>query len=207
MATPSGRLQVEHDALLAAVQVPVQERDAVDDRKRHLADVVAAGVLDLDDLGAEVGEMHADAAGAEERALDDADAGEEPGRRIGRGHRGGCSTPGARASHARPPPPAQPSTRPRAIVPPPSTGEQGAGDELALAAGQVDDGLGDVVGLAQPGEVHRLELGASLGGHAGVAPLVHDVADGDRVAADAPARPYSTAMDRVRALRPPLLAT
>src|SRR5262245_35654126 len=62
--------------------------------------------------------------------------------------------------------------------------EQGAGDELALAAGQVDDGVGHVVGMAQAGQVHRLELRASLGGHAGVAPLVDDVADGDRVAAD-----------------------
>src|SRR5262245_2400545 len=62
--------------------------------------------------------------------------------------------------------------------------EQGAGDELALAAGQVDDGVGHVVGIAQPGQVHRLELRTSLGGHARVAPLVDDVADGDRVAAD-----------------------
>src|SRR4029453_18332445 len=42
-----GRAQIEYDALFAAVEMPVQEGDAVDDRERHLADVVAAGILDL----------------------------------------------------------------------------------------------------------------------------------------------------------------
>src|SRR5262249_39640607 len=79
------RAQVEHDALLAAVQVPVQQRDAVDDRERHLADVVAARPLDLDHLGAEVGQMHADRARAEERAFDDADTGEEAGMVVRHG--------------------------------------------------------------------------------------------------------------------------
>src|SRR5262249_11467864 len=66
-----GLLQIEDDALLAAVQVPVQQRDAVDDREGHLADVVpAARTLHLDDLGTEVRELHPDRAGTEERALD-----------------------------------------------------------------------------------------------------------------------------------------
>ena len=55
--------QVEHDAALAAVDVEVQQRDALDDRPRHLADVVARRRLDLDDVGAEVGEVRGEAPG------------------------------------------------------------------------------------------------------------------------------------------------
>jgi len=73
-----GLAQVDHDAALAAVQVPVEQRDAVDDRERHLTDVVAAGVLDLDHLGAEIGELHPHSCWAEQRALDDSHPGEQP---------------------------------------------------------------------------------------------------------------------------------
>jgi hypothetical protein len=58
------------------VHVQVQQRHAVHDRPRHLADVVALGRLDLDHLRAEIGEVRGDRAGTEQRALDHAQAGE-----------------------------------------------------------------------------------------------------------------------------------
>jgi hypothetical protein len=66
--------QVEHDRPLAAADVQVHQRDALDDRPRHLPDVVALRRFDLDHLRAEVGEVGRDRTGAEHRALDDADA-------------------------------------------------------------------------------------------------------------------------------------
>jgi hypothetical protein len=71
-------LEVEGDGAFAAVGVEVQQRDALDDRPGHLADVVALGRLDLDDVGTEVGEVGGDLAGAEQRALDDPNPGEQP---------------------------------------------------------------------------------------------------------------------------------
>ena len=79
-----GLAQVERDAALVAVDVEVQQRVALDDRPRHLADVVALGRLDLDDVGAEVGEEAAELARAEQRALDHPDTVEEGGT-IGHG--------------------------------------------------------------------------------------------------------------------------
>src|SRR4029077_19187812 len=73
--------------------------------------------------------------------------------------------------------------------------EQRAGDELALPTRQVDHRVGDVVRLPEPGEVHRLELGAALGRERRLPPLVHHVADRDRVAADA----LAAIVDRDRA--------
>ena len=58
--------EVEGDAALPAVDVQVQQRVAFDDRPGHAADVVALGRLDLDDVGAEVGEKGRELAGAEE---------------------------------------------------------------------------------------------------------------------------------------------
>ena len=78
--------QVEGDRPLAAADVEVHQRRALDDRPGHLADVVAGGRLDLDDVGAEVGERRGDRARSEHRALDDADAAE---RRRGGGGAGG----------------------------------------------------------------------------------------------------------------------
>ena len=66
--------QVEGDRALAPADVEVHQRGALDDRPRHLADVVARGRLDLDHVGAEVGQGGRDGAGPEHRALDDADA-------------------------------------------------------------------------------------------------------------------------------------
>ena len=56
------------------------------------------------------------------------------------------------------------------------------------AARQVHRRVRDVVGLAEAGEVHRLEARPALVGDVGVAPLVEDVAGADRVAADAVGR-------------------
>ena len=64
------RAQVEHDRSLAAADVEVHQRHAFHDRPGHLADVVALGRFDLDDLSAEISEMGGDGAGAEHRALD-----------------------------------------------------------------------------------------------------------------------------------------
>src|SRR5262249_42325887 len=49
--------------------------------------------------------------------------------------------------------------------------EEHAGDELALAAREVDHRPRDVVGLAEACEVHPFQLGAALGRHAGVPAL------------------------------------
>ena len=65
--------QVHDDAALAPVDVEVHEGDALDDGPGHLADVVAGGRLDLDDLGAQVDERHGDGGRPEGRALEDAD--------------------------------------------------------------------------------------------------------------------------------------
>ena len=46
--------QVEDQRALAPVEVEVHERGALDDGPRHLADVVAGGRLDLDDVGSQV---------------------------------------------------------------------------------------------------------------------------------------------------------
>ena len=61
--------QVEHDALLAPADVQEEERDAFDDRPRHPAPVVALRRLDLDDVGAEVGEMRGEVARARASTL------------------------------------------------------------------------------------------------------------------------------------------
>ena len=66
-----GHLEVEHQRLLAAVEVEVQQRRALDDRPRHLAHVVARRGLDLDHLGAEVDQVRRDRGRSEQRALDD----------------------------------------------------------------------------------------------------------------------------------------
>ena len=60
-------LEVEHDRALAPADVQVEQRVALDDRPRHLSDVVAAGRFDLDDVGAEVGQMGGDGSRSEHR--------------------------------------------------------------------------------------------------------------------------------------------
>jgi Ser/Thr protein kinase RdoA (MazF antagonist) len=50
----------------------VQQRDAVNDRKSHLAHVVAAWALDLDDLGTKVGQVHPHRGRPQQRAFDHA---------------------------------------------------------------------------------------------------------------------------------------
>ena len=65
--------QVERDAALAPVALPVQERDAVDDRPAHLAHVVAAGRLDLEHIGAEVGEQGTQRARPQQRGVEHTD--------------------------------------------------------------------------------------------------------------------------------------
>src|SRR5437667_189395 len=62
---------VARERELAAVDVQVQQRVALDDGPGHAADVVALRRLDLDDVGAEVGQMGRDLARSEQRALDD----------------------------------------------------------------------------------------------------------------------------------------
>ena len=73
---PGFRAEIEHDASFAPVDVEEQQRDAFDDGPRHPPAVVALRRLDLDDLGAEVGEVRGDGAGPEHRDLDDPHAGE-----------------------------------------------------------------------------------------------------------------------------------
>ena len=52
-------------------------------------------------------------------------------------------------------------------------------------AREVDARVGDVGGLAEPGEVHPFERGAAFGREVGVAAVVEHVAGADRVAPDA----------------------
>jgi hypothetical protein len=59
--------------------VQEQQRDAFDDRPRHPAAVVALRRLDLDDLGAEIGEVGGDGGRPEHGALDDPHARERTG--------------------------------------------------------------------------------------------------------------------------------
>ena len=68
--------QVENERTLAAVDVQMHQRHALDDGPCHLPDVVARRRLDLDDFGAEVGEVGRDRCRTQHRALDDAQAGE-----------------------------------------------------------------------------------------------------------------------------------
>ena len=72
VVAPGVGAQVEHDALLAPADVQEQQRDAFDDRPRHAAAVVALRRLDLDDVGAEVGEVGGEVPGPEHRHFDDA---------------------------------------------------------------------------------------------------------------------------------------
>ena len=53
---PFRLLQVEHEAALAAVEVQVEVPHAAVLHRRHVAHVVAFVRLDLDDVGAELGE-------------------------------------------------------------------------------------------------------------------------------------------------------
>ena len=71
--------------------VQVQQRHPVDDGPGHLADVVALRGFDLDDIGAHVGQECGEESGAEQRALDDSNAGEG---RIGVTH--DCMPPSTR---------------------------------------------------------------------------------------------------------------
>ena len=71
-----GRAQVEGDRPLAAADVVVQQRVALDDRPGHAPDVVTGRTLHLDHLGTQIGQVGADGARAQQRAFDDADAGQ-----------------------------------------------------------------------------------------------------------------------------------
>ena len=89
-------LEVEGDAALAPVGVQVQQRHALDDGPGHLADVVARGRLDLDHVGAQVGQKRAQMARPEQARLDHPHPGQQPAglgsRLVARGwlvaHRG-----------------------------------------------------------------------------------------------------------------------
>ena len=85
-----GGAQVEHQRSLAPVHVEVHQRHPLHDGPGHLPDVVARGGLDLDHLGAEVGQRRGDRGRAEHRALDDANAGERTF---------GCSLVGSGVGH------------------------------------------------------------------------------------------------------------
>ena len=70
-------LEVERHALLAAVQVHVVRAFAVPERCEVARVVAAAGLLDLDDLGAHVGQHHgAEGAGEHAGQVEDAQSGE-----------------------------------------------------------------------------------------------------------------------------------
>ena len=66
--------EVEHDGPLASVAVEEEQRCVFDDRPCHLTAVVAPRGFDLDDVGAELGEIGSDSGGSEHRSLDDADS-------------------------------------------------------------------------------------------------------------------------------------
>ncbi len=87
-----GRLQVERDRALVAVQHQEGRRHAVDARIAIAARIVAAvGLLDLDHVGAEVGQHHAAGrAGHDLGQLEHAHAGEGAGLRSAFGLHGGC---------------------------------------------------------------------------------------------------------------------
>ena len=78
-----GLPEVDGDRALAPVDVEGEQRAValagrrLDDGPRHLAPVVALRWLDLDDVGAQVGQQPAQLGGPEHRALDDSDAGEQ----------------------------------------------------------------------------------------------------------------------------------
>ena len=80
-------LEIEHERLLAAVVVPEEERALgvflVLVERPDAARRVAAGRLDLDDLGAEAGQRQPAVLGLLVGELDDADAGEGAGFRGG----------------------------------------------------------------------------------------------------------------------------
>ena len=67
-------LEVDGDAALAPVGVQVQQRRPLHDRPGHLPDVVATGRLDLDDVGAQVGEERGHEPGPQKGTLDHAQA-------------------------------------------------------------------------------------------------------------------------------------
>jgi hypothetical protein len=67
--------EIQRDALLAAIEVQVHQRHALDDRPGHFADVVAGGCFDLDHVRAEIDEGGSDCRRSENRAFDDAQAG------------------------------------------------------------------------------------------------------------------------------------
>ncbi len=81
IARPLGMLEVERDAALVAIQHHERRRDAVDARLAIAARIVAAGkLLDLDDVGAHVGEHHAARGpGHDLRELEHAHAGKRSG--------------------------------------------------------------------------------------------------------------------------------
>ena len=81
--------QVEHDAALAPVGVQVQQRGALDDRPGHAAPVVTGRRLDLDHVGAEIGERARHRRRTEHGALDDAHPSQRPGRVVAGGRTAG----------------------------------------------------------------------------------------------------------------------
>ena len=66
--------EVEHDRTLPSVAVEEEQRRVFDDGPCHLTAIVAPGGFDLDDVGAEFGEIGSDSGGSEHRSLDDADS-------------------------------------------------------------------------------------------------------------------------------------
>ena len=60
----------------------MHEGVALDDRPGHLADIIALGRFDLDDISSEVGEVSRDTGGAEHGALDHPHTGERRRLRI-----------------------------------------------------------------------------------------------------------------------------
>ena len=114
--------EVHDDGPLAPVEVEVHEGDALDDRPRHLADVVTGPGLDLDHLGAEVDEGHGDGGRSEGGDLEDADAVE--GGVGGHGH--GLYLTDRQKSPANPP-----GHRP---LPPAAAGSDGTPDRPTTGA-------------------------------------------------------------------------
>src|SRR5579859_7684941 len=92
----------------------------------------------------------------------------------------GCITPPS----ADGPAPTSSERRGAGVTAPTVELEVDAGDELRLAAREVHRGRGDVAGLAEPGEMHRLQPVTPLGCQIRVATLVDHVSGADGVAPD-----------------------
>ena len=75
--------KIKHDGSFPAIAVEKEQRGVFDDGPGHLAAVIATRGFDLDDIGAEFGEIGGDGCGSEHRSFDNPDPGK--GRNFSHG--------------------------------------------------------------------------------------------------------------------------